>query len=244
MTLHLDLLPRKGHDYRDVVIVVDTLRSCTVAPILFQNGLKDLYVCPSIRVAKELARQHKYLLIGEKRGLPPEGFNYGNSPADLQAVTVQGASAVLFSENAPQVLPLLSSADHILLGSLYNAEALIARAATLAQGRISLVCCGFDGHEDLDDTLSAGYMVARLKQRLPNAQLSGASLMAISLLKAFPDPLEGLWHSRAGNYLRKLDLKEDIAVSGLIAQSDCVPELQEERKLEHAPIFHFATNSA
>lgn len=235
--------PGGAYDAADVVVLIDVLRSCTVAPILFDNGLADLYFCASIAGAKKFASDRGALLLGERRGLPPEGFNYGNSPAELRSLEAHGRQAVLVSENTPQVLPLLAEARHVLLGSLYNADAVFRCAYALAGEQITLVCSGFAGTESLDDALAAGYMAARLKQFYPDIRLEGAALMAISLLKAFPEPLEALWHSHAGYYLRNVQIQEDIAIASLISQSDKVPRLQGVIGTDTAPLYHFRADT-
>lgn len=225
MNLRVELAPKGA--YRDVVVVIDVLRACTLAPILFGRGLQTLYLSSSIRRARGLAETQNLLLIGERNGLPPEGFNYGTSPAEIRHADFGGRSAVLISENGPRALASTTGARHVLLGSLYNADAVVAQAAALAESEIALVCTGFRGDEDLDDTLCAGYLAAQLKRRFPDAGLGGAAMFAIGLLKAFPTPVEALWGSRAGHHLRRLDLTDDIAVASLLAQTRHVPRLVE-----------------
>ena len=143
MNLRVDLAPKEG--YTDVVVVIDVLRACTLAPILFGRGLSTLYLCSSIRRARRAAEAQDVLLIGERNGLPPEGFNYGTSPAEIGRAELGGRSAVLISENGPRALAQTVGARHVLLGSLYNADAVVARAAALAEGEIALVCTGLQG---------------------------------------------------------------------------------------------------
>ncbi len=237
MRLRVDLLPRG--EYGDVVVLIDVLRSCTVAPILFDNGLKELYLCPSLRTSRKAAAEKGLLLLGERGGLVPEGFNYGNSPTELRQVNMAGRSAVMISENAPKTLPAVAGAKHVLLGSFYNADAVMARGLELATEEIALVCCGFGGEEDLDDVLVAGYLAGRLKQRLPEASPLGAGWMCLSLLKTFPDPLEALWYSRAGQALRRLELAGDLVVASLISRSDKAPRLSAVTEGERASLYRF-----
>ena len=234
MNLRVDLAPKPGNEAlakdiagKDVVVVIDVLRTGTLAPILFSRGLETLYLSPSIRRARQLAQMQELLLIGERDGLPPEGFNYGTSPAEIGHADVAGRAAVLISENGPRVLAQTARARHVLLASLYNADAVVTLAAALAEREVALLCTGFRSDEDMDDTLCAGYLVAQLKRRLPDAALGGAALFAISLLKAFPTPVGALWGSRAGHLLRRLDLTDDIAVGSLVSQTRHVPRLVE-----------------
>ena len=237
MPIRVDLLPSPPYD--DTVILVDVLRTCTVVPILFENGLERLHMATSTKAARKLATNTDMVLLGERKGLPPEGFNYGNSPAELRKLDASEKSAVLVSENAPTTVPLLKDAKHLLLGSLYNAEAVAKKAAEVTDGNVYLVCSGLWGQEDLDDTLTAGFLAARLHQLMPQAELTGAARLAVTLLRAFPDPLEAFWRSSSGQYLRALNLFDDIAVASLISQTECVPSLTETKKHESDTVYTF-----
>ncbi len=237
MHIRVDLLPSPPYD--DVVVLIDVLRTCTVAPLLFENGLLRLHLATKTKLARTLAQERKWLLLGERKGLPPEGFNYGNSPAELRRVDMAGAEAVLVSENAPTTLPLLDGAEHLLLGSLYNADAAVERALALAQRRVYLVCSGLWGREDLDDTLAAGFLAARLQHRNPDVDLGGAARLAVNLVRAFPDPLEAFWRSSSGQYLRTLNLLDDLAVASLVSQTEHVPVLTETRTHDHGTLYTF-----
>jgi 2-phosphosulfolactate phosphatase len=246
MRVRIDLLPRD--DYRgELVILVDILRSSTVAPLLFQNGLTQLALCASLRQARREARSGD-LLIGERAGVPPEGFNYPNSPAALSQVDFSGRQAVLVSDNAPRALPLLDGAEGVLLGSLYNAGAVASAAAASGTELVSLVCSGKGGQEDLDDTMAAGFMAGEIARLAPGTRLEGGAPLALGLLRAFPDPLEALWHSAAGRELRRNDLAEDLAVASLVSQTNHVPRLREHgadsRADGRAAIFRFESTAA
>lgn len=239
MVLNVDLLPTSG--YRDVVVLIDVLRTCTVAPVLFDRGLERLDLTPSLRVARAVARSgaDTPLLVGERQGLPPEGFNYGNSPAELAGIDVSGRSAILVSENAPGALPHVAGARFVALASLYNATAVAAWAAARATERIDLVGCGFRGHVDLDDTLAAGVLAADLALRLPEATLEGAAPFAITLLQAFPEPVDALWQSVAGRYLRTIELEQDIGMAARLSHSDVVPILTDRISTVDGERFRF-----
>ena len=237
LPIRVDLLPSPPYD--DTVILVDVLRTCTVAPILFENGLELLHIATSTKLARSLAADSEMVLLGERKGLPPEGFNYGNSPAELRKLDAGGKRAVLVSENAPTTMPLLKGAKHVLLSSLYNAEAVVRKAAEVTEGDIYIVCSGLWGQEDLDDTLTAGFLAARLRQLMPETELTGAARLAVTLLRAFPDPLEAFWRTSPGHYLRALNLFDDIAVASLVSQTDFVPSLTETNQHDGGTVYTF-----
>lgn len=224
MQIQVDLLP--GSVNADVVIVIDALVSCTVAALLFDRGLETLYLTDSVGAARRQAETAGALLLGERNGVPPEGFNHGSSPAQLARLDAAGRSAVLVSDNAPAALTHFAAAPNVLLGSLYNAAAVAAAAAEFAGGRVLLACCGFRGQEDLDDAVAAGYIAAELGRLLPEATLAGAGPFTRGLLRAFPAPVDAFWHSTAGRYLRRLERTDDLGVAASVSASRSVPVLR------------------
>lgn len=238
--VRVDLLPKPP--YRDTVVLIDVLRTSTVAPILFQNGLERLHIATKLRLAREFAKETGALLMGERNGLPPEGFNYGNSPSELANLSFSGHT-VLVSENAPTVLPQLEGAKHLLLGSLYNADAVVDRALELADSNIYLVACGLWNQEDLDDAIAAGYMASCFKERLASIELSGAARLSMSLVRAFPDPLEALWYSSAGHFIKKLGRQDDLVLASLVSQTQHVPELESTVIDEHGSMYTFLSQA-
>ncbi|MBB6098462.1 2-phosphosulfolactate phosphatase [Deinobacterium chartae] len=235
MRLKVDLLPKSS--YPDVVIVVDVLRATTTAPILL--GVTDqLFVTPSLRSARAYAQEHGLLLAGEREGMPPEGFNYGASPAALRTLKLD-RDVVLTTENGPRALEQVEGAKSVLLGSFYNARAVLEEAARRATEEIALVCAGQNGNETLEDTVCAGFLARRLEKMLPEVELRDSARLAMALLRAFPDPQEALVQSTAGKLLARLDLHEDLAVSSLISQTEVVPVLKDTLGGEGGKIYRF-----
>jgi 2-phosphosulfolactate phosphatase len=239
--VRVDLLPKPP--YEDVVVLIDVLRTCTTAAMLFERGLGRLEIIDKLKLARQRAEATEATLLGERAGLPPEGFNYGSSLAEIRNITL-GEHAVTTSENAPKSLTQLTGAKTLLLASLYNADAAAKVALQHSTTEVALVCSGFFGQEDLDDAVTAGYLAARLKTLRDDVTLEGASRFAISLMKAFPDPLEALWRSSTGQYLRDLNMEEDLAIASYISQTDHVPVLKEHQQSEQGNIFSFVSSLA
>lgn len=231
MKVLVDLLARdvstsseSNSPYQDVVVLIDTLPCATLAAIMFDRGISDLSISSSTRTCLELAKTQNALLMGEARGMPLEGFNYGMSAKRMLKADIQDKAMVMHARSLPRALHYTSNAKHVLLASLYNAEAVVKKAAELAETEIALVCCGFALSEDLDDTFTAGYLATRLKQNY-QFDLYGAAPMAMALLKAFSTPLEALWNSHTGSYLRQYQIRGDIGVASRVSVSDSVAKL-------------------
>lgn len=236
MQVHTDLIP--NGPYGDVVVLIDVLRTSTIAPLLFDDGLEELGLTASVRRARAHAKERPgTLLLGERDGMPPEGFNHGAAPSEIRRVKLEATSAVLMTENAPKAAEQVAAADIVLLGSLYNAHAVAAAAKRLAKERVSLVCCGFRGEPDLDDCLAAGLIAGLLLE--PGSTASGATRFAMGMLRSYPDPLVALWHSTAGSYLRGLGSDEDLALAAATSVSSSVPRLVAVEEGGVAPLFRF-----
>ena len=72
----------------DVWIVIDVLRATTVIARWFELGGTELYPVKTPDIARELVKELRGrgsspLLMGEVNGIPPEGFDFGNSPREL-----------------------------------------------------------------------------------------------------------------------------------------------------------------
>ncbi len=237
--LKVDLLP-KG-PYPDVVILVDVLRATTLTAILFEQGVQTVYISPSLKAARGFAHSQQLLLAGERQGMPPEGFNFGASPAELRRIRFE-RDIMLTTENGPKALDQVKSAKTVLLGSFYNARAVTALASTLVTEEIAIVCAGQEGNETLEDTACAGFL-ARLIARDRQVELRDGARMAMALIRAFPDPQEALVQSNAGQLLGKLNLHEDLAIASLISQTAAVPQLAAELSWEGQPVFCLKSGS-
>src|SRR5688572_14582039 len=88
----------------DCYVVVDLLRATTTIAALFDARLRDLVVTGDIETAREVARRDGRLLFGEVGGLPPEGFDFGNSPLEVMAADLAGKDGVLFTTNGTLAL--------------------------------------------------------------------------------------------------------------------------------------------
>ncbi len=121
-------------------IVVDALRASATAAFMLRAGATEILAVREIEEALSLkAKLPDALLAGERGGLPPEGFDLGNSPRDVSIVrdkrviftTTTGAGRLIQSWGAPI----------IYMGSTVNATA-VARAAAAHQRDVVLVLAG------------------------------------------------------------------------------------------------------
>ena len=146
-------------DARGVVVVIDVLRAFSCSALMFHYGIRDLAL---VRTPQEALgfreRDPDYLVAGEVKGVKVEGFDLGNSPADIVS---KGESffrnrrvAARSSAGTQGVLAAAAHADLVMLGSYMTAAATAAYIRDRAQvdaltggheTTITIVAMGFEG---------------------------------------------------------------------------------------------------
>ncbi len=191
-------------------VVVDLLRATTTIATLFAAGLDHLLVVDDVDRAREAARKSGELLFGEVGGLPPEGFDHGNSPIEATAAPVAGKGAVLFTTNGTLALCSLAPRGVVLAGSLANAGAVASVAASYE--RVVVVCAGESRGQRFagEDFLAAGVIARRLAALAPGIELGDAAALAIRTASG-PDLQQLVRASHHARTLAALNLAPDIA---------------------------------
>lgn len=182
LKVHCHLLPQPVDS--DVAVVIDVLRMTTTAAVLFDRGLRELLVVAEVDHARRLAVEHDALLLGERGGVPLEGFSGGNSPREYLDHDLREASAILCTSNGSRAVEAASGASHLLLASIRNAGASARAALSASDGRIDIVCSGTGNRPSLDDVVGAGIVIHELLDLAPDADLDDAARLA--LLTAAP----------------------------------------------------------
>ena len=120
----------------DVAIVIDVIRATTTLAVLFDRGCARVLVAGDIPAARAYAAAHPgSLLAGEMGGLPPSGFDFGNSPVELAAADLNGRELIFSTTNGTRALHACVGAGVILAGSLRNAQAVCRAALRLVMER-------------------------------------------------------------------------------------------------------------
>ena len=69
---------------RGLTVIIDVFRAFSVACYAFGNGARKIISVGDIDLAYKLKKENPgYLLIGERGGKKPKGFDYGNSPTQI-----------------------------------------------------------------------------------------------------------------------------------------------------------------
>lgn len=205
--------PRPSAPTQPITIVADTLRAATTITTMHERGIKEILIAEGISDARQLKRAHpQALLCGEEGGLPPPGFDYGNSPVELVAVDLDGRTAILATSNGTPLLRQHAAADVLLIGCLRNAAA-TAKAAAGPDKPLLIACAGSSssGEPMLEDTYTAGVIVNHLIRIHEGFQLTeGAQEAFESFLAHEGDAERAFSQSAHAERLRTLGFAADL----------------------------------
>jgi len=114
-----------------VAVVVDALRASATAAMLLDAGAPELLVTREVEEARAARAQWPdALLFGERGGVPPEGFDYGNSPGDAHHAA--GRRVIFTTTTGAQWLVAAWGAPAVYMATTVNAQAAAAAATQAA----------------------------------------------------------------------------------------------------------------
>ena len=151
-----------------LTVIIDVFRAFSVECYLYEMGARLVRPVGTIEEARCLHEKiPDSILIGERKGIRCDGFDFGNSPSSLIRDKVEGKVAIHTTSAGTQGIVNATKASEILTGSLVNARAVSdyirRRRIDLAEkGRglkVSLVAMGLSGERIAqEDELCAEYI--------------------------------------------------------------------------------------
>ena len=110
-----------------VAIVVDALRASATAAMILHHGAREVLAVREVEAAWAAKDEMPdALLYGERGGLPPEGFDYGNSP--LEAPAAHDRRVIFTTTTGAGRLVQSWGATAVYMGSTVNASAVVEAA--------------------------------------------------------------------------------------------------------------------
>ncbi|MFT4553391.1 MAG: 2-phosphosulfolactate phosphatase [Chlamydiales bacterium] len=154
-TQHSHLLIEKVYTSKcvseDFVVVIDVLRAFTTAAYAFAAGAEKILLVKEVEEAFALKEENPdFLLIGEEKGLPCQGFDYGNSPIQFTERNVAGRTLVQRTSCGTKGVVGAIDSRIILVSSFVVAGGTLERIRCLLPNKVTFVMTGgSDGDEDL-----------------------------------------------------------------------------------------------
>jgi 2-phosphosulfolactate phosphatase len=150
-----------------VVVVIDVIRAFTNVAFAFSRGAREIYPVSTVEEALQFkAETPNSLACGEVGGLPPEGFDFGNSPTQTNQLDLSGKIIVQRTGAGTQGIVRSVNATTMLAASLVVANATAHHIQRLAPESMTFVITGQYKREHGDEDLAcAEYLEALIKGR-------------------------------------------------------------------------------
>jgi 2-phosphosulfolactate phosphatase len=149
------------------VVAIDVLRAFTTAAFAFAAGAERILLVGTVEEALALQKElPEALLMGEVDGLPIEGFDFGNSPAEFMSAQLDGRTLIQRTTAGTQGIVRSERAGMLLAAALTNASATARYLEAHAEGVVTLVETGLqpEGWGD-EDVACANLIEAQLQGR-------------------------------------------------------------------------------
>lgn len=194
------------------VVILDIFRASNTIIALLEAGAEGVALIAGLDQARALKAQHPdWLLLGERKGLTPPGFEGGNSPVAARGMELHGRRVILTTSAGTQALPHLSPQVAAFYGSFANAGALVEHLRRLDPPVVHFLPMGLEAKEPArEDDLAADYLARRLAGENPD----------------FAPYHQGLLHNDGADRLRRLGQHEDLEFCTSLDISRLVPKVE------------------
>ena len=213
---------RYAREHRCAAVVVDALRASATATMILHAGATEILAVRDVADAFA-AKAHipEALLYGERGGVPPAGFDHGNSPREAEAAA--GHRVIFTTTTGAGRLVSCWGAKRVFMGCPLNAAA-VAHAAASGGSDIVVIPAGLAGDPTFDAQEDwAG--AAAIVMQAPNAEM-GEGAAAYHAWKArvaaegLPNIFVGAPHAEK---LRRIGFESDIMYCAQMNTTSCVP---------------------
>lgn len=163
-TIDVCLTPDLMHLYTVAdrsVVVVDIFRATSCMVTALANGVAS--ISPFASLDDCLAMKAKgFDTAGERDGKKVDGFDHGNSPFEYMVEEMKGKRLAFTTTNGTQAIAKSLGAREIIVGSFLNLSA-VAGHLKESGNNVLIVCAGWKGKFNMEDTLFAGALVDLLE---------------------------------------------------------------------------------
>ena len=151
-----------------LTVVIDVFRAFSVACFAFANGADKMLLVADLDKAFELKRRHpKSILLGERAGKKVDGFDFGNSPTEIEKVDFSGKTLVHTTTNGTAGVVAAERAEEVITGSFPNAMAICRYIQARQPDEVSLVAMGFLNRERREEDELCSETIADLLAGVP-----------------------------------------------------------------------------
>jgi 2-phosphosulfolactate phosphatase len=150
---------------RGITVIIDVFRAFTTEAYFLNGGAKCVIPVGERELALKYKEEYENsCLCGERGGVKLEGFDYGNSPSEIENKDFTGKTVIHTTSAGTQGIVNAKFADEIIGGSLVSASAIARYIKMKDPEEVSLVAMGLDAiSRTEEDDLAALYIESILR---------------------------------------------------------------------------------
>lgn len=131
---------------KGLTVIIDVFRAYTTAAYLFANQADEIFIVSKVETAKKLKEElNNPILVGERKGIKLDGFDFNNSPYFISQKNFKGKDIILSTSAGTKGIIAAASADEIITGSFVNISAAAEYIKKKNPAQLSLVAMGNNG---------------------------------------------------------------------------------------------------
>ncbi len=140
-----------------LTVIIDVFRAYTTAAFLFANQAEKIFIVSKVATARKLKEElANPVLIGERKGIKIEGFDFNNSPYFISQHNFEDKEIILSTSAGTKGIIAAKNAAEIITGSFVNIKAAAEYIKRKKPEIVSLVAMGNNGvTEAAEDNLYA-----------------------------------------------------------------------------------------
>lgn len=132
---------KNSHYAVGLAVVIDVLRAFSTACFVLNNNAEKIIPVASLEEAYKLKKENPgFVLMGEREGKKPEGFDYGNSPFEILNIDLSQKTVIQTTTMGTRGITHAVKAEEIITGAFVNAQAIINYIKKRNPEVVSLVC--------------------------------------------------------------------------------------------------------
>jgi len=165
MRIHIRHYAAGAAEATDFAVIIDVFRAFSMACYAFSRGAAKIIAAREVETARRLKQANPgCILIGERHARKLPGFDFGNSPTEIQDADLSDRLVIHTTHAGTRALTAADNAEPLITGSFVNCGAIVQHIKQTAPKEVSLVCSGFEGREPaLEDILCAEHIRDRLR---------------------------------------------------------------------------------
>lgn len=206
-----------------IVVVTDIFRATSCMVTAFAHGVRSIVPVATIEECQQW-QERGYLAAAERNAKRVDGFELDNSPFTYMTERVRGADVAMTTTNGTLAITKSRAGVKVLVGAFLNLEA-VARYLKTEPYDVLVLCAGWKGRVNMEDTLFAGALIDQLKDSYALAEDS-----AIMAHRLYQDGKANLTSYMANashiRRLQRLGIQKDIPYCLQHNLYDVVPVLR------------------